>query len=103
MRITHSPGPWKVRNAGPHTNALDVAGPKGEFLAAVKWRKEPENTMRPEREEALANAAIMAAAPAMLAALHQICFATNNGERSLAAQVAVGIIDQIGEGLNDAR
>jgi hypothetical protein len=60
MKTQHSPGPWKVRKQ-PGAPALDVAGPNGEFLAAVKFDDDPRATMRPTRKEAEANAAIMAA------------------------------------------
>ena len=62
-------GKWKVRDGG---RVIDVAGPNGEFLAPMKIRKESEHTMRPTREEALANAYAMAAAPRMIRALESI-------------------------------
>jgi hypothetical protein len=60
-----TPGPWKVRTFGPRSPGIDIADSDGRFLAAVKHS---DGHTRPERGEALANAALIAAAPDLLEA-----------------------------------
>jgi hypothetical protein len=62
--MSHTPGPWRVGNAG-----FTVFGPKTERPAPVVVAEIPPPTPRVSREERKANARLIAAAPEVLAAL----------------------------------
>ena len=58
----HTPGPWReFQDDAGH----DILAPDGSHIASV----EPVNSLDPEAEQS-ANAALLAAAPNLLAALH---------------------------------
>jgi hypothetical protein len=98
MPFKHTPGEWKVRLFGD-APAIDIAAQNGQWLAKIvhlnDGRTGEAGGFRPTRTEAEGNARLMAEAPAMLAALQQMRFASSNGERTLARQVAVRIIGRI--------
>lgn len=61
----HTPGPWRISDSSWVTNHRDIDAPTHGALAVVVWRME-EDERSPECE---ANAALIAAAPDLLAAL----------------------------------
>ena len=75
MTTTHTPGPWEVHYSArglPLTLAgFDVRPAGSALFVATSVTNEP---FRP-RAESLANAVLIAQAPALLAALERLCFA----------------------------
>jgi hypothetical protein len=63
--MTHTPGPWGVADAGQFI--IVEGGPRNDDIASFFYRDEA--TVKISREAALANAALCAATPEMLAAL----------------------------------
>lgn len=93
MKTKHTPGPWHI---GTHTYhaGRDVYGPKGEPVAVA----DQELTLP---EESAANAALIAAAPDLLATLTRILYAHDTGNCGAVTGEAI-LCDQFASAARDA-
>ena len=66
--MAHTPGPWAIEAAPPTSSGLAVLSGNGAIVAVCKHLPAPE-MIGSECED---NAALIAAAPAMLAALQEL-------------------------------
>ncbi len=80
MEYTHTPGPWKTGRALNTTGSVKIVH-RGHLTLA--WAS-CEDVSDITRDEAMANASLIAAAPDLLAALRDMV-ATWEGPRELAA------------------
>jgi hypothetical protein len=82
----HTPGPWIVKQDVYRSGDIDVFARKvqyvGTHVAHVCVRKEPDDGDLP-REQALANARLIAAAPDMLALLRDLEWSRLNDGRGV--------------------
>jgi hypothetical protein len=105
---THTPGPWKAKvwqypTATPPRNELNIESGT-HLLATLQWADGQDNPYTIQDDEARANAALIAAAPDMLAileklTLHTLHYATMQHAHSSAhkdAADARAIIKAIG-------
>jgi hypothetical protein len=99
MKTKHTPEPWKVGDAGPNARAIDVWSSAGQWLATMKLPHDENHTTRAPREEALANAFIMAAAPALYRVLNALVSNVDEyGDSGTDAFVnAAELLAQLGE------
>jgi hypothetical protein len=85
MTIKHTPGPWAIELPAPGSeNPAWILGPEEQGIARVSlWRGLG-------REQAEANAALMAAAPDLLAALKQALNYIENTEKEFGETYGCG-------------
>lgn len=68
--MTTTPGPWFVETDVVHNGDIHIFAPGLHPIAQVDCREHPDDLDDPPRETALANAAVMAAGPDLLQAVH---------------------------------
>jgi len=89
----HTPGPWKYYNHEPHQvtgtlKGVGIAGPGHEIGVAYGWSK----------DEAIANAKLIAAAPEMLEALEDFLILQGTGtDMGAFAERVKGLINKATE------
>ena len=76
--MAHTPGPWHVREARWHEVAADAISDNGEEYELVIAQCDPAVQLLNNDSEIRANAALIAAAPDLLAALNTAVQAFNN-------------------------
>ncbi len=83
----HTPGPWTVGNRNPHDNTLAIET-KYQHIASIG----PKPFYRPHEQDA--NAAIIAAAPAMLQALKEARWALTNNSHDRSCRMTLVMVEQ---------
>jgi hypothetical protein len=83
--MSHTPGPWKV---GHRKNV--VVDDSGTIIANCEFSHSAKNRRKPTGDESIANAALIAAAPEMLALLgsaHDCLGFGTEGDRNLREKI----------------
>lgn len=96
--MAHTPGPWEARSRGLSDNTLVIAAvhsdpPIGRREIAV-LRPSEDRRYGPSDDEDQANARLMAAAPALLAACKLVADRWERGDLAEAARACAAAVDQ---------